>query len=48
MSLGAGVKLGTLQLDGILNNQFAHNGLYFLSGNTTSPVFTKVSVTYPF
>ena len=48
MSLGAGVKVGSLQLDGVMNNQFAHNGLYFLTGNPTSPLFTKVTATYPF
>ena len=48
MTIGAGVKLGTLQLDAIMNNSFPHNGLYFLSGNPTSPVFSKVTATYPF
>ena len=48
MSIGAGVKLGTLQLDAIMNNSFPHNGLYFISGNPTSPVFSKVTATYPF
>ena len=48
MSIGAGVKLGSLQLDAIMNNSFPHNGLYFISGNPTSPVFSKVTATYPF
>jgi hypothetical protein len=48
MSLGAGVKVGTLQLDAIMNNAFPHNGFNFISGGVTSPVFTKVSATYPF
>jgi len=48
MTIGAGVKLGSLQLDAIVNNSFPHNGLYFLSGNPTSPVFSKVTATYPF
>jgi hypothetical protein len=40
MSLGAG-ELGTLQLDAIMNDAFPHNGLNFISGNTTSPLFPK-------
>ena len=48
MSLGAGVKVGGLQLDGILNDSFAHNGLYFVSGNASSPMFSKISATYSF
>jgi len=48
MSLGAGVKVGGLQLDGVLNDSFAHNGLYFVSGNATSPMFSKISATYSF
>ena len=48
MSLGAGVKVGSLQLDAIMNDAFPHNGLNFISGNTTSPLFPKVSATYSF
>jgi len=48
MTLGAGVKLGTLQLDAIMNDAFPHNGLNFISGNTTSPLFPKVTATYSF
>lgn len=48
MSLGAGVKVGTLQLDAILNDTFPHNGVYFVSGNETSPMFPKVTATYSF
>jgi hypothetical protein len=48
MSLGAGVKIGTLQLDAVINDRLPHNGLYLLSGNTTSPLATKVTATYPF
>lgn len=48
MSLGAGVKLGSLQLDAIMNDAFPHNGLNFISGNTTSPLFPKVTATYAF
>jgi len=48
MSLGAGVKLGGLQLDAVLNDSFPHNGLYFVSGNATSPMFSKVTATYAF
>lgn len=48
MSLGAGVKIGTLQLDGVLNNEIAHNGLYFVSGADSSPLASKVTATYSF
>jgi len=48
MTLGAGVKLGTLQLDAIMNDAFPHNGLNFISGNTTTPLFPKVTATYSF
>lgn len=48
MSLGAGVKLGTLQLDGVLNNAIAQNGLYFISGSTSTPLASKVTATYSF
>ncbi len=48
MSLGAGVKVGSLQLDAIMNDAFPHNGLNFISGNTTSPLFPKVTATYSF
>jgi hypothetical protein len=48
MALGAGVKVGPLQIDAIMNNAFPHNGLNFISGNTTSPLFPKVTATYPF
>jgi spore coat protein U-like protein len=48
MSLGAGVKLGSLQLDAIMNDAFPQNGLNFISGQTTSPLFPKVTATYSF
>jgi hypothetical protein len=48
MAIGAGVKLGGVQLDAIVNDVFPHNGLNFISGNTTTPVFPKVSATYAF
>jgi len=47
MNLGAGVKVGNLQLDAILNSDFPNNLPYFISGNTTSDMFTKVTATYP-
>jgi len=47
MRLGAGVKVGNLQLDAILNDDFPNNLPYFISGNTTSDMFTKVTATYP-
>ena len=48
MQLGAGVKVGSLQLDAIMNDAFPHNGLNFISGNVTSPLFPKVTATYAF
>jgi hypothetical protein len=48
MSLGAGVKVGSLQFDAIVNDAFPHNGLNFISGAVTSPVFPKVTATYAF
>lgn len=48
MSLGAGVKLGNLQLDAILADDFPNNLPYFISGNVTTNMFTKVTATYPF
>ncbi|HET9327213.1 MAG TPA: hypothetical protein VFQ05_10595 [Candidatus Eisenbacteria bacterium] len=48
MSLGAGVKIGSLQFDAIVNDAFPHNGFNFISGATTSPVFPKVTATYAF
>jgi hypothetical protein len=47
MRLGAGVKVGNLQLDGVLADAFPNNLPYFISGNTTSDMFTKVTATYP-
>lgn len=48
MSLGAGVKLGTLQLDAVLNDHIAQNGLYFISGSANTPLASKVTATYAF
>jgi len=48
MSLGAGVKIGTLQLDGVLNQSIAQNGLYFISGSSNTPLASKVTATYSF
>jgi len=48
MSLGAGVKIGTLQLDGVLNQAIAQNGLYFISGSSNTPLASKVTATYSF
>jgi hypothetical protein len=48
MSLGAGMKVGTLMLDAVLNNRFPQNMPYLVSGAVTSPLFTKVTATYPF
>jgi len=48
MTLGAGIKLGTLQLDAVLNDHIAQNGLYLLSGSANTPLATKVTATYAF
>jgi len=48
MKMGAGVKLGTLQLDATMNQSFFHNGPYLVSGQSTSELFPKVSATYTF
>jgi len=48
MTLGAGVKLGTLQLDAVLNDHIAQNGLYFISGSANTPLASKVTATYAF
>lgn len=48
MHLGAGIKVGNLQLDAILADDFPNNLPYFISGNQTSDMFTKVTATYPF
>jgi hypothetical protein len=57
MMLGAGVKLGNLQLDATLNPDFVHNGPYLISGETTGysndssgsgAMFPKVTATYSF
>jgi hypothetical protein len=47
MSIGAGVKLGTLQLDAILNNVFPHT-LGWLGSGIASVYFPKVTATYSF
>jgi hypothetical protein len=47
MNLGAGVKVGNLQLDALLSDNFPNNLPYFISGNQTSDMFTKVTATYP-
>ena len=48
MSIGAGVKIGTLQLDAVVNDDFPRNGFYLFSGAVTSSLFPKVSATYSF
>lgn len=46
MNLGAGVKLGTLQLDAVMDNNFAHH--VTMIGSTGAPTFGKVTATYAF
>ncbi len=48
MHLGAGVKLGTLQFDGTLIEDFFHNPTTYLFGNNSYPLFGRVSATYSF
>jgi hypothetical protein len=48
MSLGAGIKLSTLQVDATLSQDFPHNMPYLISGSETSNMFPKVSATYSF
>jgi hypothetical protein len=47
MSIGAGVKLGTLQLDAVLNNVFPHT-LGWLGSGISQVYFPKVTATYAF
>jgi hypothetical protein len=51
--MGAGVKLGTLQIDGTLAQDFFHNPATYFTGspngmNYYSPLFPKVTATYSF
>jgi hypothetical protein len=48
MALGAGIKLSTLQIDATLNQDFAHNLPYLISGQPTPDLFPKVTATYSF
>ena len=48
MSIGAGIKVGTLQFDAVVNDAFPQNGLYLFSGSPTATMFPKVSATYSF
>jgi len=49
MSLGAGVKLGTLQLDAIMNDVFPQTlGGWFSNSPTGIVAFPKVTATYSF
>jgi hypothetical protein len=48
MSLGAGVKLGSLQLDGVFNDSFPQTLGGFFSNTADYVSFTRVTVTYPF
>jgi hypothetical protein len=46
MNLGAGVKVGTLQLDGVLDNNFVQT--FTRVASTAAPIATKVTATYAF
>jgi hypothetical protein len=47
MHIGAGVKLGTLQLDTVLHDDFANN-LGWIGSGIPNSYFTKVTATYSF
>ncbi|HEY6866682.1 MAG TPA: hypothetical protein VI792_05455 [Candidatus Eisenbacteria bacterium] len=46
MNLGTGIKLGTLQLDAVLDNNFAQTATRLTSD--TAPIASKVTATYAF
>jgi hypothetical protein len=48
MRLGVGVKVGALQLDAVLNNNYPFNGPFLFTGNSTAGVFPHVTATYGF
>ncbi len=48
MNLGAGLKFGNLHLDAVLDDRFPNHLPYFISGDSTSDMFAKVTATYPF
>jgi len=48
MSIGSGVKLGTLQLDAVLNDSFPQTLGGFFSQQSGYVSFAKVTATYPF
>lgn len=48
MNLGAGLKFGNLHLDAVLDDRFPNRLPYFISGDTTTDMFAKVTATYPF
>jgi hypothetical protein len=48
MSLGVGMKVGTLQLDATLHEDFVHHMPYLISGDDTDDMFPKVTATYSF
>jgi hypothetical protein len=47
MNIGAGVKIGSLQLDAILSNNFPQN-MGWLGSGIAQSYFPKVTATYPF
>ena len=47
MNIGAGVKLGTIQLDAILSNDFPQN-MGWIGSGIAKPYFPKVTATYAF
>ncbi len=48
MVLGAGVKVGTLQLDAVVNDELPFTGGYLFTGNPVGgPALTRITATYP-
>jgi hypothetical protein len=48
MAIGAGVKLGTLQLDAVLNDSFPQTLGGFFSNTSEYVAFNRVTATYSF
>lgn len=47
-SLGLSYTASPLRVDASYSKAFLHNGPYFISGNTTTPLFGRISASYAF
>lgn len=47
-SLGMFWRADTLRVDASYGKEFLHNGPYLISGNSTSPLFGRISARYAF